>query len=192
MKYKITTGLMLLVCSQVYAAGNVTNFETKGNLAATKPVGCVTLDKLDNTYTPADLYPGMAKCLEMSEYKKAAYLFAIAGVFGRFDVYRVSDRTAHQATRVLLIQTFGTLSMEKKQAFRKVLHGMFNKGSASLKSTCAQIDKIGHPTYYPAYMIQHGMNAFTGNAKQDALVKDFDAKQAWRKALESYMHCSGK
>ena len=191
-KYAIPLGLMLLFGNQAWSAGNVTNFQAKGNLAATKPVGCVTLDKLDNTFTPADLYPAVASCIRQGDYDNGAQLFAIAGVFGRFDVYRVADKTSHQGLRVLLINTFGPLDFEKKQAFQKTLQIQFKKDSKSLRNICNKIDKIGHPGYYPKYMIMHGMNAITGNPNKDVMVKDFNAKHAWMSALDTYLHCPVK
>lgn len=192
MKKRLLLSLSFAVCVHAYAEPGITDYKARGNLESTKKVDCVALDKLDNTYTPADIYRGVSKCIDTGEYEKGAHLFAMAGVYGRFDVYRVSDKTAHQGLRVLLINTFGSLSPEKKQAFQKTLHTVFAKDSKSLRATCNSLDSIGHPAYYPRYMIMHGMGAFGANPNQEALVKDFNAKKAWKSALDTYLHCPMK
>lgn len=40
-------------------------------------------------------------------------------------------------------------------------------------------------------MIQHGMGAFTRDAKADnGLVEGFDARAAWSQTLGSFLHCA--
>jgi hypothetical protein len=53
---------------------------------------------------------------------------------------------------------------------------------------CAQLRAKGPPTYYPSYMIQHGMGAFGAN-NPTPLVDGFDPEPAWARALEQYIRC---
>lgn len=63
------------------------------------------------------------------------------------------------------------------------------KGSSSLASLCAAVDRAGPPDYVPSYMIQHGMGTFLGRSDGD-LVRGFDPDKGWQDLLSGYMHCS--
>jgi len=58
-----------------------------------------------------------------------------------------------------------------------------------LKAYCTRVRKIGPPDYYPRYMVQHGMRAFTGRKSPRGLVRNFNAEKAWEKSLDTYLHC---
>lgn len=164
------------------------NFEAPGNLVSTNEVGCTNSSTLSNKFTPADLYRGVTSCLKNDNYRDGVFLFALAGVYGRFDTFRVKDKTAHQAITVLQMDTLGPLDKAKhesiKSEFRKV-----SGNPNSLQEMCTEIKRIGIPSYHPQYMIQHGMNAFIGGNSNNGLVDNFDANAAWIKALDSYLHC---
>jgi hypothetical protein len=172
--------------TQLANGATVTNYETAGNLKSTHAVGCVAVDKLMNTYTPADLYPAQGKCIAMGDYKNALVINALAGVYTRFDTLRVADESAHDAGQVLMMQVASGIPEERRKAFLQNLRETIND-PAALKAVCAQIKKIGRPNYFPDYMIQHGMGAFTGSQK--GLVANFDAAAAWKSSLDSYLHC---
>jgi hypothetical protein len=38
-------------------------------------------------------------------------------------------------------------------------------------------------------MVQHGMDAVNGKVQGNGLLPDFDAKAAWQKSLDGYLHC---
>lgn len=168
----------------------ITIYEASGNLESKHDLGCVGIKKLSNKHTPADLYKAVSRCIEQGKHKAGAFLFALAGVYGRFDTLRVADRTAHQAVAVLGMQALAPLGKDKKNAFKGVLNKTLGDPE-NLAAACKDIARIGPPDYYPRYMIQHGMGAFLKNASGDGLVGDFDAKAAWKKSLDAYLHCPG-
>ena len=141
-------------------------------------------------YTPADLYKAVSICASQNKYLEGAYLFALAGVYGRFDTLRVADKTAHQAVTVLVMQSFGSLSKEKKITFMEKLKKTLDAPDG-LAKVCKKIDMLGPPNYYPRYMVQHGLGAFDGNKTGNGLVPDFDPKTAWTRSLITYLHCQG-
>jgi hypothetical protein len=61
--------------------------------------------------------------------------------------------------------------------------------SKKLSAICTRIRQIGPPDYYPRYMVQHGIQAFTGFKTPNGLVPNFDARKAWTESLTSYLHC---
>lgn len=192
MKATLTT--VLLFIGFAYANAQVKTYEAEGNLESPKPLDCVCISEVSNTNNPADILTGMAKCIEAGEYKKAADLFAIAGVYGKFDTYRVKDKSAHQALLVLQQNAIVNFDDAQKESLMKALQSELERGSDNLTEICTAIRKIGIPAYYPKYMIQHGLNAFIkteGAEKEDeGLVTDFNATESWEAALNAYLHCN--
>ncbi|MGJ4786982.1 hypothetical protein EHQ52_09955 [Leptospira koniambonensis] len=152
-----------------------------------EPVGCVSISDLKNTNTPADLLPGTRLCLEKDDFEHAVELFAVAGIYGRFDILRVNDKTAHQAITVLLMNNLTTLDADRKKAFQDYMKNKLQPGSNELLSLCNRVKLLGPPKYNPVYMLQHGISAFSGIG--GGLKTDFDPTFAWNSSLSSYLHC---
>jgi hypothetical protein len=168
--------------------GNVTNVTIAGQLAAKHPVGCVPLRSLDNTRTPPDLYLGITACIDKNDYAAAAALFALAGIESHFDAERVADKSAGQAGQVLIMTTFNALPDDKRQEFQKTVTGL-NADPKGMAPICRAIEKIGFPTYYPEYMVLHGIHAFTAKTGDATLVANFDAATTWNFLLTNYLSC---
>jgi len=164
-----------------------TNIEAKGNLQSLRPVGCVNVSELTNQHTPADIYPGVRKCIDSGEFERGGRLFIVAGAYGRHDTLRVVDQTAHQAISVLRIKNLGDVDKARQEAFREFLKDRYRPDSSELAALCGELRRIGPPAYYPTYMTQHGMSAFTGAG--GGLREDFKTSDAWASALDSYVHC---
>ncbi len=167
---------------------HITNYETPGNLVAKHPLVCSTVGKLKDTDTPADLYAGMVDCAKHQRYEDAVYFFALAGVYSYFDAMRVIDETAHDAHSVLTLNAMTQLDDATKQAVFAQLKATLGD-PAKLPAACMAITRIGPPNYFPEYMVQHGMDAVNGKVQGNGLLPDFDAKVAWQKSLDGYLHC---
>ncbi|MCX7166986.1 MAG: hypothetical protein NTV11_12030 [Rhodocyclales bacterium] len=115
-------------------------------------------------------------------------MFALAGIYGSFDAARVSDRSAGQAKAVLVMNTFATMSPDRKTRFSEALNGVA-KNPKALGRLCAEVRKIGMPNYYPGYMILHGIKAFTGKLHDGALLEEFDSQKVWMNLQATYLHC---
>jgi len=186
-------GFALCVATNCFAAEQasrpqVRSYEAPGNLEAKHELGCVTAEKLSNKFTPVDLYKAVSACAKQGKNKEGAILFALAGTYGRFDTLRVSDKSAHQATSVLTMQVFGGMQPDQQNAFKDSVSKTVGTPSG-LAAACKEITRIGPPNYYPGYMIQHGMGAFTKTGADNGLVKDFNAAAAWKQSLGTYLHC---
>jgi hypothetical protein len=165
--------------------GKITNLETKDNLKSFHHLDCVDLAALTTDDTPADIYPAVRTCIDHGEFQRAARLFAVAGAYGRFDTLRVLDSSAHQAIPVLGMTNLSDLSQDAKEQFRAAFKAIIS--SDRLAELCGQARKLGPPTYYPTYMTQHGMSAFTG--KGGGLKEDLNVAEAWDSSLSTYLHC---
>lgn len=169
-------------------AQEITNYEAPGNLQSTHELGCLSVDKLSNKDTPADLYPALVKCLNQDQYDRALFIYALAGAYTRFDTLRVADETAHDAATVFLHRVIAAVPKDKMKKLASQVDNIVGDPK-QLSALCAQLRKFGPPDYYPRYMVQHGMQAFTGLKTPKGLVPDFDAKKAWEESLSSYLHC---
>jgi hypothetical protein len=183
-------GLAGTASAQERQTPKVLNFNAPGNLESTADLGCIALKDATNRHNPADLFRASGACVTAHRPEDAARLFALAGAYGRFDMLRVADRTAHQAILAIRSEIFGELPEADTEALTAALQKIM--GDAALKQAlCADVARIGAPTYAPRYMIQHGMGAFTGS-QGDGLIEKFDAASAWNTVLTSYMKCAEK
>lgn len=167
----------------------IINVNAPGNLAPTKQLPCLDLVAANSIETPADLHTGVKACIDQGEFENAARLFALAGVYARFDAERVADPSARDAGQMLILQTFASLTPDAKKKFHDVEMDMV-KDPAAHGKLCADIQRIGPPTYFPAYMVAHGMSAFTGAHAGGPLVSNFDAKKTWADLQTTYLMCA--
>lgn len=185
---KNTFFALLIILSTLTIQAQVVNLEAEGNLESLNPIGCLNLNQVSNSNNPADIYIGMSECIKNGKYENAAKLFAIAGAYATYDMKRVKDKSAHQAMIVLQMNTLGEINEDIKELLLQEIEKIQND-TELLSQLCSEIRAIGMPTYYPKYMIQHGMGAFSDN-QGDGLVEDFNETEAWEKALGTYLHCT--
>jgi len=187
MKKSLILILLIFGINHITAQKTI-SIEAEGNLESPNPLGCVDLSDMTNENNPADILSGMGKCIELGEYEKAAKLFAIAGVYGKYDTYRVKDKSAHQALLVLQQNILLNVNESDRNNLMKSLKKELESGSEELNKVCRTIQKVGIPKYYPKYMVQHGIQAFLEN-EGNGLNEEFDSKESWNLALKNYLHC---
>ena len=168
--------------------GKATNVGLVGQLAAKQPLTCVSIDGVGKDHTPPDLYQGVSACIQQEDYRTAVALFALAGMESRFDAQRVLDKTAGQAGQVLIMDTFNGLAGDRRAKFQAAVKAVAADPEV-LSRTCAAIRKVGYPTYYPAYMVLHGIRAFTANPDDPTLQPNFDGAAVWNSLLGTYLNC---
>lgn len=187
MKKLFIVALSIVGISQINAQ-QIISIEAAGNLESPKPIACINLSQVTNENNPADILNGMQECIKLKDYTNAAKLFAIAGVYGTYDTYRVKDKSAHQALLVLQLNILEDMDETVKNSLLESLEKVLKEGSENLNEVCQTIRKIGIPKYYPKYMIQHGMQAFAQN-EGNGLNEKFDSQKSWSLALKEYLHC---
>ncbi|HXC08526.1 MAG TPA: DUF4124 domain-containing protein [Steroidobacteraceae bacterium] len=168
--------------------GKVTNLTVVGQLAAKQPLSCVSIDLAGKDHTPPDLYQGVSACIQQEDYRTAVALFALAGMESRFDAQRVLDKTAGQAGQALIMDTINGIPDDRRRKFQAAVKSVAEDPEV-LSRTCASVRKIGYPTYYPAYMVLHGIRAFTAKPDDPTLEPNFDGATAWNSLLGSYLNC---
>lgn len=167
--------------------GNLTQFSTPGNLAATQVISCIPLDSISPTHSPADIAGGIVDCYQDDNFEAAIPLTLVLLARAAFDTRRVEDRSAHQARTVLILQLRSLLNEEQNSRLQDLFQTYLPE-SPRHSATCAQLRDLGTPNHDPSYMIKHGARAFF-EPSGDGLVENFDADAAYRWVLETYMHC---
>lgn len=181
---------MLLAAASLPAQAQVTAREARGNLESRHALGCIRLDDARNAYTPADLMPASSACARENQFVRAADLYMLAYAYARFDVARVTDRSAHQAFPVLRMQAYSRLPEADSQKIATEMNATM-KDTARHGRFCAALRRLGPPAYQPRYMLQHGMGAFlSGDGTSRALAENFDAQSAWQEVLTTDLKCS--
>ncbi len=163
------------------------NYNAPGNLESTVTLGCVGIEKALPQYNPVDLFKAVKACIDARRWDDAVRLHLVAMTFGRFDMARVADQTAHQAITVAQMEIYGSETEADRQTFSEHAKLLIDDPQAHAE-WCRAIARIGPPTYFPRYMIQHGMGAFLGN-NGNGLVKDFDPATTWRNLLTTGRKC---
>ncbi len=180
--------LMVLALTAGPLHAQITNHEAPGNLQSRSPLGCVALSALTNQNTPADIYPGVAACIKAGAYQKAVALIAVAGTFAYYDKHRVTDVSARQAAIALKMNALEGVRDDQMRILKKTLLAEMNQKSASFKSICSAVERLGPPKYFPSYMVQHGMSAFLGRSG-NGINADFETAQAWQDSTRKYLRC---
>jgi hypothetical protein len=152
---------------------------------------CLALSQVDNAMSPADLYPEMARCIELGDYERAARLFALAGVYSRYDHARVADTRSGSATQTLQLRYLGNLSLQQQQAFKAAARPMMTRGTTQQAALCGDIQRLGAPGYAPNYMISPAAITLPDGVGAGAGLKaGFDPRAGWREAMSGFLHCA--
>lgn len=166
-------------------AANAINIEASGNLEVKHALACISLAEVKSSYSPADLFYGISQCLDNHEYEKATKLFSVALAYGRYDQLRVTDKSAHQAITVLRLQL-----MNAKQEHIDTFQNVLNEQLKEKERWCADLKDLPSPTYFPRYMIQHGIDAFSkSEGAHNGLNAQFNSEEAWRAVKKNYLMC---
>ena len=125
----------------------------------------------------------MEACARADRPGDAFFLYAVAGTSARFDSLRVADRTAHQAQQIVLMRHHDVVPAPQWDRVSEIMRAVIGD-PAEFATFCTRVRAAGPPTYYPSYMIQHGLGGST------PIVEGFDAAASWETAITQYLHCS--
>jgi TPR repeat protein len=160
-------------------------------------VRCIGRDGVNGQLTPVELYMDVASCIDQEKYEEGLFLYSVAGAYGRFDILRVKDATAHGVVDFLPGMYFKQLDQTKVATFKERVKQI--SGNDVLKAKyCLDLESVGPPAYFPTYMISHGMAATANalgvslqgtNPGDNPLVSPFDAPNAWKQAVDEYLQC---
>ncbi len=142
----------------------------------------------DKERTPDYYFSEARRLILAKDYEGATQSYLVGLFFGLFDSKRVQDKTAHQVIIVLRMNLLSDLELAPMKAT-----SYWNDKPKSMSGICQEALQLGPPTYYPSYMINHGMvvvgktlakKAGKPVAEQSDLVEPFDSPQAWVQSLK--------
>jgi len=164
---------------------------------AQSSIACIGREGLVSQPTPVDLYKDASSCIDQERYDEGLFLYSVAGAYGRFDMLRVKDATAHDVAIMLPGIIFRPLDKTKLAAFQERVKQL-SSSDALRGKYCLDLKSISPPQYFPAYMISHGLAAtaralnvpLQGSSPGDnPLVSPFDAAKAWNQAVDEFLKC---
>ncbi len=177
---------VLNACSQTQPKYMNISLNPKYNL------DCISINQVQNKYSPADLYPAYVNCVKKNRYSDALALFIIADVYSFYDFARVSDRTSYKAIDMIKMNinpALASVTEEQKNNIRQMGINYKTPNSTEHSKFCVDIKRIGPPSYYPGYMIQNGMGFLMQN-DLNPMVENFNSQAKWKELLGKYLHCS--
>ena len=172
--------------------GIVRNTFVEGQLQATQSLRCMPLSQALPSYTPPDLLTAVVDCLAAGESARAAGLYLLAKQFAIFDAARVGDTSARGGMGVLRDGVFSALDSSQLAVLSSV-NSRLRPGSSTLRETCTAVAKVGPPSYFPRYLVLHGLRAL-GEPKplENALVEEFDGPTEWQRVTQKTYGCPGE
>ncbi|MGV8959569.1 MAG: hypothetical protein ACOH1V_04200 [Stenotrophomonas sp.] len=150
---------------------------------------CLARSQISPEFPVPLLLASVLTCMDEDRVQDAVDLFNIAGVFDNFDRRRVADKSAHSVYAVMKMEVGTAMGAEQLSRFEAALRDQVSaeKAPAYVAEVCSIMKRQGPPTYTPAYMLKHGMAAFTGQG--GGLVPDFNAAAEWQATLDNYLRC---
>ncbi|GLQ93036.1 hypothetical protein [Dyella acidisoli] len=152
-------------------------------------IPCLSMQDVKNTYTPFDLIASFAQCADEGDYDKAARLYITANSYTKFDIARVADPSVGDMRTIVALRMASYMSETQRKTFDEALHAITDN-ETPLNAFCAQIRRLGPPSYYPDYLIAHGMNGFLDESTRGAALKaDFNARETWNSLEKDFVRC---
>jgi len=164
-------------------AAKVTQIKFAGSLAPNAELPCVGMDQVTSFYNPPTLIYAARKCIQQDDYVRAWALFNTGTGYANYDLKRLADRSTGGAKTVLIMNVMAALTDSQ----RKQLGQQFAEMQADpekVKAYCAELTRIGPPTYDPQWAILHGLGVYQG-PHDGPYRTDVDTKALWSETLES-------
>ncbi|MCL1097636.1 hypothetical protein [Shewanella gelidii] len=158
------------------------------HLKSAAELSCFEADSLLSSYSPADLYPAVKQCISEGKAEQAIYTYTLASAYGAFDVSRVVDKTAHDAINAIQKHSTWALTALEQDKFQNKLRS-FITTPESMNRLCAVVEAIGKPSYYPSYMVEHGVKKLPATSP-DGLVQKFNGDLAWSTVMAKHLNCT--
>lgn len=160
-----------------------------GSLEPTLDLGCIGGNQVLSTHTPPDLFLAAYKCIMSDEFERAARLMTIAEAFGVFDVARLTDPTTRDGPKVLAQRVISQVPKDKMNSLAQSVRKAVSNSSIN-DDLCNDLRRSGPPTYYPKYLVLHGLAAYSGQVTpENSLKAPFDAAEYWESYLRKAVGC---
>lgn len=153
-----------------------------GSLQPNFYFGCISIGDVTSKFNPPTLIYAAKQCIQEEDYRKAWALFTTANGFAYYDLKRLADLSTQGALSVLIANAFSDLPMAKRDQAQKVIEEM-RADPEQVKAYCAELTRIGPPTYEPNWAILHGIGAYQ-EPRNGHYLTNVDIQAIWKEVRE--------
>lgn len=161
----------------------LTEVKFAGSLQPNFDLGCLSISEVISTFNPPALFYAAKKCIKERDYSKAWALLTTANGFAYYDIKRLADRSAQGARSVLTMNAFADLTNEERESFAKV-GTEIQRDPNQVKMYCAELTRIGPPSYEPRWAILHGIGAYQ-EPRRGHYLTNVDVTSLWEEVLRN-------
>lgn len=161
----------------------VTQIKFAGSLMPNAELGCVGMEQVTSQYNPPTLIYAAKKCVQQGDYAKAWTLFNTGTGYAYYDLKRLADRSTGGAKTVLIMNAMSDLN-DVQRARMGQKFAELQTSEPAVKAYCAELTRLGPPTYDPQWAILHGLGVYQGSHDGPYLT-DVDNKALWAEVLEN-------
>ncbi|MBC7682004.1 MAG: hypothetical protein H7172_06700 [Ferruginibacter sp.] len=161
----------------------ITEVKFAGSLQPNVDLGCIPIGEVTSQFNPPALIYAAKKCIQQAQYAKAWALLTTGNGFAYYDVKRLADRSAQGAKTVLTMNAFADLSDSQREMTSKISKEI-QTTPEQVQAYCAELTRIGPPTYEPQWAILHGIGAFQ-EPRNGPYLTNVDTKALWEEVLKN-------
>lgn len=161
----------------------ITEVKFAGSLQPNVDLGCVPITEVTSQINPPALIYAAKKCIQQKQYAKAWALLTTGTGFAYYDLKRLADRSTQGARTVLMMNAFADLSNAQREKAAKIGKEI-QTDSEQVQAYCADLTRIGPPTYEPRWAILHGIGVFQ-EPRNGPYLTNVDVKALWEEVLKN-------
>jgi hypothetical protein len=161
----------------------LTEVKFAGSLQPNFDLGCIPISEVKSSFNPPALIYASKKCIQQEQYSRAWALLTTGTGFAYYDIYRLADRSTQGARTVLTMNAFADLTDVQRDKASKVSKEI-QKDPEQVQAYCAELTRIGLPTYEPQWAILHGVGAYQ-EPRNGHYLTNVDTKALWEEVLKN-------
>lgn len=168
---------------KINSGATFTNVTFAGSLQPNFKLGCISINEVTNKHNPPALIYAAIKCIKQDKHIQANDLITTGLGFAYYDLKRLADRSARGARNVLVTRAFSGLTEQERKKNIRVGKKM-KSNPKKVKAYCAQLKRIGAPSYEPQWAILHGLGVYQ-EPRNGYYLSDVDEQVLWQEVLRN-------
>lgn len=161
----------------------ITEITFAGSLQPNVELGCIPISEVTSQFNPPALIYAAKKCIQQGQFTSAWILMTTGNGFAYYDLKRLADRSTSGALLVLFSRALSDLSNDQNESARKAINE-FLSDPEQVKTYCAELKRIGPPTYEPQWAILHGIGAYRG-PRNGHYLTNVDTTALWEEVVRN-------
>jgi len=160
-----------------------TEIKFAGSLQPNFDLDCVSISDVTSKFNPPALIYAAKKCIQQEQYSKAWALLTTGYGFAFYDLKRLADRSTQGARDVIAMNAFADLTDVQREKTSKINKEILTDPE-QVRAYCADLTRIGQPTYEPQWAILHGIGAFQ-EPRNGHYLTNVDPRALWDEVLRN-------